>query len=83
MAKKVSDKGLMAWAYYQLAFILFLSQGNFSHIQMLIEKSITLYQAIDDRWHIAYNLALMGEIALFQGEQLQARSLLEKSTGSI
>jgi predicted ATPase/DNA-binding XRE family transcriptional regulator len=78
LAKRVSDKSLMAWAYYQLAFVLFLSQGTPFYIQTLIEKSIALYKAIEDQWHVAYNLALMGEIWLFQGEMLQARSLLEE-----
>ena len=79
LAKKVSDKSLMAWAYYQLAFILFLSQGDFSQMQMLIEKSIALYKEIDDQWHIAYNVALMGEVWLFQGDISRACSLLEES----
>jgi predicted ATPase/DNA-binding XRE family transcriptional regulator len=79
LAKKVSDKSLVAWAYYQLAFILFLSQGDFSHMQMLIEKSIALYREIDDQWHVAYNVALMGEIWLFQGDMSRARPLLEES----
>jgi predicted ATPase len=79
LASTIGDRGLMAWAHYQLALELFLSQADLSLVQTRVEESMALYRATGDHWHVAYGLNLLGEIHLVQGEVVLARALFEES----
>lgn len=79
LARASGDESLEAWALYQLALTLFLSQADFSKARILAEESMAHYVSMGDHWHVAYCLNLLGELHLAQGEVAQARKLFEQS----
>jgi ATP/maltotriose-dependent transcriptional regulator MalT len=79
LARVSGDESLEAWALYQLALTLFLSQADPSKARILAEESQAHYASMGDHWHVAYCLNLLGELHLARGEAAQARKLFERS----
>jgi predicted ATPase/DNA-binding CsgD family transcriptional regulator len=79
LARASSDRVLIAWAVFCLAFVRLRSQADPAQVHPLLEESLALFRMLEDQYHVAYGLATLGELRLVQGEVARARELFEES----
>jgi tetratricopeptide (TPR) repeat protein len=72
-------KALLARVLYKLGKILELSMGNSARATMLLEESLTLFQALGDRTNMAEALDSLGRAARDQGDYQRAQTLGEQA----
>jgi tetratricopeptide (TPR) repeat protein len=77
--RALGDKERIGWVLYLQARLLFLSGHDIVTASRLTEQSLTVLQEINTPWFRAYSLVLLGQIALQQGDKVQARDLFEES----
>jgi predicted ATPase/DNA-binding CsgD family transcriptional regulator/tRNA A-37 threonylcarbamoyl transferase component Bud32 len=69
----------IAWALFNLADVLFLSQGNPAKVHALLEENLALCREMGHKEGIAQALGLLSLVFLQQGDIIKARSLLDES----
>jgi len=79
--KELGNKGGMADALFQLAQVLFFSQSDPTTMRVLFEEGLVLFRELGDKDGIAQSLCFLGQVALGQGNTVQARLLAEESLG--
>lgn len=83
LSRMLDNKGRIAIALSELARIRFLSEGDLTASQALVEQSLDLFRELGDTQYIAYLNSFLGEILLMRGEQVKARALLEESVTTL
>ncbi len=79
LSSVLGDKGLVGGALYELAQVLFLSQGDQAKAYALAEQSLAILREVFDKWIRGLTLNLLGQIVLQQGEATRAHELAEES----
>ena len=79
LSSVLGDKGLVGWALYELAQVLFLSQGDQAKAYALTEQSLAILREVFDKWIRGLPLILLGQIVLQQGEATRAHERAEES----
>jgi non-specific serine/threonine protein kinase len=64
MARALNSLGLMAW-----------HQGDAAAARSFQERSLTLFQKLEDKWGIAFTLTNLGNVSAMQGDYEKARAL--------
>src|SRR6266566_2387313 len=68
----------LAHELYELAWLLFVSQGDPATVHALLEESLTLCKELGDKLGLANYCSLAGQRALQQADAATARSLIEE-----
>jgi predicted ATPase/DNA-binding CsgD family transcriptional regulator len=77
--RESGNKSGLAHELYELAWLLFVSQGDPATVHALLEESLTLCKELGDKLGLANYCSLAGQLALQQGDAATARSLIEES----
>ncbi|HJT58245.1 MAG TPA: adenylate/guanylate cyclase domain-containing protein [Ktedonobacteraceae bacterium] len=80
--RALGDKERLGWVLYLQARQFFLSGRNIAAACSLTEQSLSLLQEIDNPWERAYPLVLLGQITLWQTDQVRAQTLFEEGRSS-
>ena len=79
--RELGDTRGIAYALWQLAVILMVTQGDQGVVRALLEEGLGLAREIGDRRNMIMCFSLLGEVSLQQGDITTARSFIEQSLG--
>jgi len=79
----LGDQERLGWVLYLLAQVLFVSQEDPARAYTLAEQGLALSKGVGVNWVTAYELSLLGQMRLVQGEQALARELAEESVTTL
>lgn len=68
----------LAHALCELAEVLFVSQSDLATVHLLLDESQAISQELGDKSVMADCFSLAGRLALYQGDAMTARSLIEQ-----
>jgi len=69
----------IAFSLIELAWVLFLSEGDPAKVHMLLEEGLTLCREVGHKDGLVFGLRVLGEVSLQQGDAATARSQIEES----
>ncbi len=77
--RDLGQKRGIAWSLVHLAQVLFDTQGDQATRHSRLEEGLALFKGLGDKDGIAYTNALLGQIALSQGDIATAHSLQQET----
>jgi len=79
LSRAAGDQLFISMGLCYLARVLFYSQEDPARAYALLEESLAVSRELGDKQHVAYELGLLGQMRLLQGDAAGARELIEES----